>query len=373
MFKKSFFLCIGGICAAFSQANAEVKVTPLFTLYGVGHLSADHNDNGSENKDTLASNSSRLGIKANYTLSEQFTLLGQFEMGVDLTSAGDNDGNGGKDGNQFFTNARDSFIGAQGNWGTIKAGRQGILNQWVYDYNLFADQVGDLGNIWGGSGIPGRADNVISYESPQWQGFSGALFYTPESNTGADDKAFVIKANYTSGMFAAGIDQAVIDQGSLSGNNHKVTALTASVNAQNLNLSGLDISGSSIGVGFQTESDIGGTGGNDRNSYTLGGALKINGQHTIKAQYALSDSDLAGQDAHQIAAGYDYAWNKNLSLYLAYARTANGSLAAFTANDYGHGKSLTPSAGNDAQSFSAGVVFNFDYDVDTGFFHRFTE
>src|SRR5687768_16952171 len=120
--------------AAISHANAEEKASPLFTLYGVGHISADQNDNGSEDKNSIASNSSRIGVKTDHALTNNFTLFAQFEMGVDLTSAGDNDGNGGGDGNQFFTNARDSFVGAQGNWGTIKAGRQGILNQWVYDY-----------------------------------------------------------------------------------------------------------------------------------------------------------------------------------------------------------------------------------------------
>jgi len=58
---------------------------------------------------------------------------------------------------RFSPRARDSFLGLRSHdYGSIQFGRVGGLNQWLYDYNLFADQVGDLGNIWGGDGLPGR-------------------------------------------------------------------------------------------------------------------------------------------------------------------------------------------------------------------------
>ena len=63
-----------------------------------------------------------------------------------------------------LTTARDSYVGLKGGFGTALVGRLPALNQWLYDYNLFADQVGDLGNIWGGDGLSSRANHAAYYQ-----------------------------------------------------------------------------------------------------------------------------------------------------------------------------------------------------------------
>jgi len=123
------------------------------TVYGVGHLSADGIDLDTDSSGYVHSNSSRLGFKGSHDLGNGFAVLYQFESGVDLTGRGTGDGNGGADSDgQLFTRTRDSFVGVQGGFGAVMLGRVGGLNQWLYDYNLFGDQVGDLGNIWGATG-----------------------------------------------------------------------------------------------------------------------------------------------------------------------------------------------------------------------------
>ena len=157
-------------------------------IYGVGHLSADSNDDGQDSQGYIASNSSRLGVRAKHDISNGLHIGAQYESGVDLTGRGTNDGNGPGTSNNLFSTSRDSFVSLGGGFGTVTAGRLGVLNQWLYDYNLFADQIGDLGNIWGGTGIPGRANGMIAYTSPQLgMGLKGFIGYIPESGTNNAD------------------------------------------------------------------------------------------------------------------------------------------------------------------------------------------
>ncbi|RFB04593.1 porin [Parvularcula marina] len=331
------------------------------TLYGLGHLSLDQADNVPDDAARLASNSSRIGARGKFRLNDAIAVIAQFEQGIDLTNAGSNDGNGPGDTSDVFTRARDSYIGITGAFGTLKYGRQGLLNQWLYDVNYFADQVGDLGNIWGGTGYAGRGDNTVSYETPDFNGFSGIVLYTASPSDTADDEIFAFKGQYKNNgwSLAAAWSEATPMVSSLE--EHTVAALTAQFRFPKTTMNGIDISGSVIGAGFQSESDIGGVSGNDRDSFTLGGALNVDGRHTFKAQYTMSDSEYSDGDANQFALGYDFALTDYLTLYAAYAETRNDDLAAFTANNYGHGKAQGPdSLGADPAVFSIGAVFSFE-------------
>lgn len=151
---------LAGACMLASPAQAlELNV------YGVGHLSADSVDDGTDSGTNVASNTSRLGFRGNHDLGNGLKAVFQIESGVDLTGQGGNDGNGGPAGepSHVFTAARDSYAGVAGGFGMVIAGKLGGLNQWLYDYNLFGDQVGDLGNVWGASGLPGRVTNAVHY------------------------------------------------------------------------------------------------------------------------------------------------------------------------------------------------------------------
>ncbi|MDZ7802714.1 porin [Thiohalophilus sp.] len=339
----------GAVLAALCLVPASALALEL-DIYGVGHLSVDSNDDGADSHLYVASNSSRLGFKGQHGVGNDLTLLFQYEAGVDLTGRGTNDGNGGGTGNNLFSTARDSYVGLSGSGGTVLAGRLGVLNQWVYDFNLFADQVGDLGNIWGGTGIPGRANGVLAYATPDLgNGVDALVAYVPESGIDNQDH-LVVKLNYASdGGLRLGAAHTSLGQGTGTPE-HTATALTASYHMGNLTLGG----------GYQTESDIGGTAGSDRDSFTLGLSYQATSTGVFKVQYVGSDADAANSDASQIAVGYDHALDEATTLYLAYASTDNDPLATFTANNYGHGQAVTPGAGNDPSSISIGVVYKFD-------------
>lgn len=323
-------------------------------IYGVGHLSADNNDDGSDSQAYIASNSSRLGIRGKQSLENGLNVGFQYESGVDLTGRGTNDGNGPGTSNNLFSTSRDSFVSLGGGFGTVLAGRLGVLNQWLYDYNLFADQVGDLGNIWGGTGIPGRANGVIAYATPKLgAGLTGLVAYVPESGT-TDADSLVLKGGFDNGSGAKlGLGYVSLGSGNFgpAAEDQTAFAITGSYG----------IGPFTIGGGYQSESDIGGTSGNDRDSYTIGGSYNFGNRTMLKAQYTKSDADAVNADADMTAMGIDYALDKSTTLYVAYATTSNDPAAAFTANNYGHGQAVIPAAaGQDPASFSVGVVYKFD-------------
>jgi predicted porin len=323
-------------------------------LYGVGHLSYDAIDTGVSSSDYVHSNSSRLGIKGDQDLNDALSVYVQYESGVDLTGHGTGDGNGGASSTgQIFTRARDSFLGLRSpDYGSIQFGRVGGLNQWLYDYNLFADQVGDLGNIWGGDGLPGRLDDTVKYLSPTLYGLQLALTYVPNEGT-HNQRDVVVKADYAASPFKLGAAYAKFGSG-LGTPNLEALAVTGSVERDWLN----------VGGGFQHEKNIGGRPGADRSQATIGAAVKLGAYGILKTQYAWS-GELTGvprSGAHQIAASADYNAGATTIVYVAYARTSNAAQTAYSAYDFGHGDQGVPPVldGKSANVFSVGLVYKFN-------------
>jgi len=343
------------IASTWAAVSAPASALDL-SIYGVGHLSADSIDTGTDSSAYIHSNSSRLGFKGSHDLGKGFSVLFQYESGVDLTGNGTGDGNGGASSNgQIFTRARDSFVGVKGGFGTVLLGRLPAFNQWVYDYNLFGDQVGDLGNIWGGDGLPGRANNAAYYRTPDFGGFSLGLTYVPDQG-GNNASAYIAKGDYANGGLKLGAAYANFNKGTGTSDN-KATAITGSY----------DFGAFNLGGGWQRETAIGNVSGADRDKYTLGASAKVGGSGTVKAQYTVANDldNTSNTGASQWAVGYDYAWDKNTTLYVAYASTDNDAGASYTSYDWGHGDQGVPAlvAGNSPSAISLGVVYKFDLGV----------
>ncbi|MBQ4855868.1 porin [Rhodanobacter sp. B2A1Ga4] len=340
---------LGGVMMCSAAGAVDLNI------YGVGHASYDSIDSGPSTSDYLHSNSSRLGLKGDEDLGDGLSVYFQYESGVDLTGNGFGDGNGGNGtGGQIFTRARDSFLGLKSDqYGSIQFGRVGGLNQWLYDYNLFADQVGDLGNIWGGDGLPGRLNNTIEYLSPTFNGFSADVTYAPSQGM-SNQNSVIFKANYASGALKLGGAYAKFGNSMAGTPDYKAYALTGSYDFGQFNLGG----------GYQRETDIGGTPGADRDKFTVGGAVKVGVNGTLKAQYAWAGklSGTPNSAAHQMVVGYDYNLGKSAMVYLAYARTSNQRNTAYSAYDYGHGNEGTPAIldGMSPSVVSVGLVYKFD-------------
>jgi len=321
-------------------------------IYGQGHLSVDNVDDGTDTSLHTASSSSRLGFNGKHEISNNLDVIFQFESGVDLTAQGVNDGNGGADSSgQIFTKGRPSFIGLQGDFGKILIGHMPFLDQWANDYNLFADQIGDLGNLWEASGLPGRSDNVIYYMTPDYSGFNVAATFVPDEGVDNSNQ-YVIKGNYSNNSLKLGLAFTCVGQGDAS-DDHTGYAMTV----------GYSFKDFTIGGGFQQEMDIGGISGEDRSSFSLAGSMKVGQNGKLKLQYAVSSSDNNQSDATQYAVGYDYSLAKNTVLYIAYANMDNELNTSFSVNGKGHGDKVVPLSGNDPAAFSVGIVYHFNHQL----------
>lgn len=330
------------------QSEAKSSSTLDLNLYGHGHLSFDYVDDGADRTQHVTSNSSRLGIKGQQKLSESLTFIFQYESGVDLTAQGGNDGNGGaSSAGQLFTKGRPSFVGIEGAFGTVLVGHYNGLDQWANDFNYFADYVGDLGNLWEGSGLPGRVDNAIVYSTPTSGGKSVRVTYVP-SEEGVTGETYIVKGDYQKDGLQLGL--AYMQVGTLTDDTHSGIALTAKYQFSNY----------SLGFGYQQESDIQGALDNNRDSFSLGGAINLGDKSQLKLQYALSQSDAAESDAAQFAIGYDYAFNKNNTLYVALATMDNDANVNFSVNGKGHGDRIVPALGDDMATLSIGFISIFD-------------
>ncbi|MEC4728291.1 porin [Shewanella sp. D64] len=324
-----------------------------FNIYGQGHVSVDSVDDGKDSSIYLASNSSRLGFNGEHQLTGDLKVIFQYETGVDLTAQGENDGNGGAESlGQIFTKGRPSYLGVEGSLGTALAGHMPFLDQYANDYNLFADQIGDLGNLWEANGIPGRADNVLYYKTPDFSGVDAAVTYVPEE--GADDADYyLLKGNYVNKNMKLGVMYTSIGQGDIAEKNHTAAAVTL----------GYLFGRFSVGGGYQTEMDIGGISRNDRDSYTIGASMNIGDKGKVKAQFAVSSGEGESNDATQIAVGYDYSIDEQTTIYIAYANMNNDKNVNFSVNGKGHGDKVVPLMGNDPHAISLGIVYSFSYAV----------
>jgi predicted porin len=328
---------------------SQQAVALNLNIYGVGHVSADSVDDGQDSSIYVTSNSSRLGFSGDHELDGGLKAIFQYETGLDVTSQGVNDGNGGATSTgQIFTKGRPTFVGLSGDFGKVLIGHMPALDQWVNDYNLFADQVGDLGNLWEASGVPGRFDNVTQYATPDVGGLKVAVTYKPEE--GVDDTDdIILKGDYASNKLKVGAAYASIGQG-VGSDEHTALAFTGSYTG----------SAFSIGGGFQQESDIGGVSGDDRDSFSFGASTRLNDKDTIKVQFAISEGEGNDTDATQIAIGYDHALDKHTTVYVTYATMNNDANVAFSVNGKGHGDKVVPANGDDPAALSFGIVYKFD-------------
>ncbi len=343
---------VSALIVGISAIAIQPATAATLSIYGVAHGSIDNSDDGVDSSTYIASNSSRLGFNGDKELSTGLSAIYQYESGIDLTGSGTNDGNGGTihSTGELLTGIRDSFVGLAGDFGAVKIGRVGGLNQWLYDVNYFGDQVGDLGNMWGASGLPGRVSNTLSYDTPNLSGFTGTLAYKPEEG-GTDTDVTVLKINYA--MDALKVGFGYLSNGTGTSNDQTATALTASYN----------FGAFDIGAGIQSDSDIGGVTGADSDSFTVGGSAQV-GPGRIKLQYTGVDPEGNDNDSTQIAVGYDHPLNDAATVYIAYASTDNDAGASLGASNYGHGDSVAPAAaGEDPASVSIGFVYKFNAEV----------
>ncbi|WII93569.1 porin [Kingella negevensis] len=140
---------------------------------------------------------SRIGFKGHEQLNDNLKAIWQVEQNVTI---GGNSSKVGKTGYGLAT--RDSFIGLEGAFGTVKAGYlstpvkdvNGNLDQWSYD-----SEVAGLGQFTRGTDAVRRA-TAVSYTTPDVGGFKATAYVSPSDNNHYDGP----HGNYDNALYGLG-------------------------------------------------------------------------------------------------------------------------------------------------------------------------
>lgn len=370
------------VIAALMPAAAMAEAT----VYGQAHLSVDsHSGNGgatatgTQDGMQITSNSSRLGFKGATELGNGMKALFQYEASV----AADGSGTTG-----IFNGTRDTYIGLGGDFGTVLAGRLPLANQYVYDVNFFADQVGDAGNFAViGNIAGGRVSRAVAYAAPSMGGVSVLVAYVPntQESVGAGQAVANKQASYTlRGAYSGGPVTAALSYQSIGvagvgatpatvanvgGTPTAVPATAGFAKDSKLTVTSVaatyDFGMGKAGVQYTRNGmNAALTGGTSttQNVVTAGVSFKLSEAGAVKAQYSKAAESVSGaaDGSTMIAVGYDHSMDKSTTLYVAYAKVTNDTGASFSASGYGHSGVGAPSAaGQDPSAISVGAVYKF--------------
>jgi predicted porin len=185
---------VGGIPVKAGPIAPVVDNTTV-TIYGHADLSLDAFNVDVFDQGTklgVASNGSYFGIRARHNLApygyEGYSIVAQFEEQVDVAAAPTE---------RAAFGTRDSYLGMEGPWGAIKAGKTDTpYKKATAAFDPFANTVADYNSIMGNTGGDNRAEfdwrmnHAIWYESPIWNGFQLSALFSPGQNYAADNSDY---------------------------------------------------------------------------------------------------------------------------------------------------------------------------------------
>jgi predicted porin len=311
-------------------------------------MSMDRYDNDVNEEGMMANNSSRFGIKGDEDLGGGLKAIYQIESPIFAAD----EGTGG-----FGGTMRNTFVGFSGGWGTVKIGRHDTAYKDLgRKLDNFNEQVGDMRNFIGNKGAyDNRISNMIRYESPNFSGFNAVV--QNSSNNGSDlagntaNKDTSLGLNFSSGPLFVG---AAWNEVANTGSNNDTTGIRLA-GAYTMN----DFT---LGLLWESLSDIGGTSGADRDAMGFVAAMKM-GNNKFKFHWLDADEldNAANTGGDMWAIGVDHMFSKTALVYLNYASVGNDTASTFNtaSGPGGHGDFLAASAGKDATAFSAGYILKF--------------
>ncbi len=315
------------------------------TLYGQVHLSLDLLDNGDDSALNLSSNRSRLGVKGDFNIQEGLKGIWQIESELRADNA-----------NAGTLASRNTFIGLQGGFGTVRAGRFDTPVKLIgRQVELFANQVGDLRNLARAQSFPNRFDerphNSVGWDSKRYSGIQGSIQYSTNTGDGAtannDDDTVSLAVNYAEGPLYVGLG---FEQ------NGNTTAGQDDPSALRLGAY-YDLGNWRVTAFWQSIS--GAASSNDEDVYGVGARYRHEAW-TYKAQVYQLSADANDADATLIAVGAEYAWAKPLTVYLDYALADNDAARGITPYREGRGDNLAIAAnGEKASAVSLGAIYRF--------------
>jgi predicted porin len=185
---------IGGIPVKAGPLAPLIDNT-VVTLYGSIDLSADVFNPSVYDQGTkwgVASNISSFGVRVRHNLApygwDGMAVVAQIESQVDFASAPHE---------RAAFGTRDSYLGVEGPWGAIKAGKSDTpYKKSTSAMDPFSRTLGDYNSIMGNTGGDNRAEfdwrmnHAIWYESPIFEGFQFSALISPGQNYAKDNSDY---------------------------------------------------------------------------------------------------------------------------------------------------------------------------------------
>ncbi|MEY3694184.1 MAG: hypothetical protein RL083_9 [Pseudomonadota bacterium] len=339
MKKLTIALAIAGAMTGAAQAQSSVEI---YGIADVGFVRETGNVGGgvaAGNKITSGAQSgTRLGFKGKEDLGGGLNAFFVLETGIAADRGGFNQGrttNANKPyddasvtiGSGF---ARQSFIGLQGDFGTLTLGRQ------YTSYFLTLSQVADpfaaglAGNAQNlmlppsGNAITSldraiRMDNAIKYATPVFENFSGEVAYGFGETPGDSDANRVITASVGYDSKPLNVRLAYYEKN----NGDDTASLKSTLLAANYDFE--------VAKVFAAYSDNNWANQGKSRNYLIGATVPY-GAHKFIASYIRADGrgTNAANDADQWGIGYTYSLSKRTNLYAAYGYIGNDGSASYT-------------------------------------------
>ncbi len=360
--KKKLSMVIGtALAMGLTAAHAEV------TISGYGHVSVDSikgcptalvagvcTATGNSNNTNVSSDATNIVLSASQDLGSG--LKGIFSM-QNFFKLDQNNGAGSAN----AMSGGNSSVGLSGSFGTVMAGNWDSgakQNGGLFD--LFRNQIGDSRNA---DVNANRVANLLAYVSPTMSGFSALVAHSTNADsvgTAANSPALdaSVEANslllkYAQGPVTVGFGYDKLKPGA-GGTLDKWTNLGAKYG----------LGPTDLIVFYQKHDDIGGAATSENTTTGVGVAHKL-GNNTVKFQYYQVDIKVAAGKVKPtlMALGWDHAFSKTFTGYLAYAKADNktsGAVAsAMSMAGGGHGDNPGTVAGQDMSGFGVGAIIKF--------------
>lgn len=339
--KLAVFVAAGTLAAMpmVSQAmDAEV--------YGEVHMSIDFSDNeadplsGKEDSAlSVNSNTSKLGFKGSEQLSDNLSLIWQYETEVEL------------DNGDLTVKGRDTFGGLKGSWGLLKAGNLSTpMKKASSKIDIFTNSRADhnvvVGYVNGTGTYDNRLSNTIWYSTPKMGGVKLDLSYTTDTVEDAlPDTKTAPELSVTSAALSYDKGPIYVALATETKNDAKETA-TASGFYEDTSATKLvgrwDFGqGTKVALVYE-DAEYAGTGsptGQARTAVYLNAAHKM-GKTTLKGAFGqLDDLDNSPDTgATHYALGAYKAYSKDTELYVLYTAMDNDKNGQYGLKDMKYGE-----------------------------------
>jgi predicted porin len=343
MKKLNLALVLAGALTGAAQAQSAVEVYGIVDMGLVREVGSVTGSTAGGNRITSGAQSgTRLGFKGKEDLGNGLSALFVLETGIAADAGGFNQAN------KAF--GRQSFLGLQGDFGTLTLGRQ--YTSYFLTLNQVADPfasglAGNAQNLmlpnstYTGAGDASlttdraiRMDNAIKYATPVFENFSGEIAYGFGEKVDATDGHRVISGSVGYDSKPLNVRLAYYERNNLTG--------TASLKSTML-AANYDLEFAKIFVAYADNDWL--IQGKTRN-YLIGATVPF-GAHKFIASYIRADGrgTNAANDADQWGIGYTYGLSKRTNLYAAYGQISNDGAAAYT-------------VGNNSENGTSNKAFN---------------